>query len=124
MSKRDDLVKKTQEAGEGWKSQLSSPTSFLTPQDELDKLKKEQDKKERTRARRITLELEPEVKAILKKWSIRYGVPQSQVVTLAIIELQKLIESDAVDIETLQTESTSPKFAYNLDLAEAIKNLK
>ena len=69
---------------------------------------------------RATLYLPPSMKTTLRRWSIDYGVPQSQIAIVALWLLKKAIDDDAIDITTMRTRSDSPRFAYNLDLDELI----
>jgi hypothetical protein len=56
--------------------------------------------------------------------SIEYGVPQSQIVAYLLIEGAERLHTGEIDLAALRSRSTSPKFAYNLQLDEALKRLK
>ena len=101
------------------------PVEEPEPKEEAEPELTDQQKKIRERrARRATFDLPPEVRRKIADLSVRYGVPQSQIVTLLLIDGIERIEAGEIDPGELRERSTSPKFAYNLDLEEALGRLR
>lgn len=84
-----------------------------------DKKTKEQEKIRSRRAKRATYDLPPELKKKVAELSIKYGVPQSQIVAFLLYASIEDIKNNRVNLSDFRTESTSPKFAYNIDLKKA-----
>jgi len=125
VSKSKSKIKASLVAGPGATSHVGGDSGIEIPltEEELAAAEREartEAKKARIRERRATFDLDPAIRRLLRVWSGRYGVPQSQMVMLAVVELKGLIESGEISIEAMRSESDSPKFAYNLELNEAI----
>lgn len=122
MSKLRNTLKERLAAGPGGASHISGDSENPLTEEEKKTAAREA-RKARIKERRATFDLDPAIRRLLRAWSGHYGVPQSQMVMLAIIELEKLIEIDGIDIESMRSKSDSPKFAYNLELDEMIESL-
>lgn len=132
MAKRKDalsdmLNQSNREEKPGWMDQVISPptdagetTPVTKPAPKLTKEAREALRAQKRRDRRLTFDLPPQIKKKCLDWSIEYGVPQSQMAVVAFWLLNNAIAQGDVDINALQTKSDSPKFAYNLDLADLI----
>ncbi len=85
---------------------------------------RKQQRQEERRARRATFDLPPVVRQRLAELSVDYGVPQSQLVALLLLRGFEAMEAGEIDPAPLRERSTSPRFAYNLDLTPWLERLK
>ena len=88
------------------------------PRKERERRARERAKIQSRKEQRATYDLPPALRHRIKELAEAERVPASQLVTLALIRFLKDLKNGAVDIDGYKQPSRSPRYDWNLKLAE------
>jgi len=85
------------------------------------KMKRERERMQARRARRVTYDLPPELRESLNQLSSELRIPASQLAALAIVRFLSDWETDNIDLPQYKRPSLSPRYDWNLELPKKWK---
>lgn len=85
------------------------------------KMKRERERMQSRRARRVTYDLPPELREQLNQLSNQLRIPASQLAALAIVRFLSDWESENIDLPQYKRPSLSPRYDWNLELPKKWK---
>jgi|GEM_PF-2393002 len=85
------------------------------------KMKRERERMQARRARRVTYDLPPDLRERLNQLSSELRIPASQLAALAILRFLSDWETDNIDLPQYKRPSLSPRYDWNLELPKKWK---
>ena len=85
------------------------------------KMKRERERIQARRARRVTYDLPPELRERLNQLSSELRIPASQLAALAIVRFLSDWETENIDLPQYKRPSLSPRYDWNLELPKKWK---
>ena len=85
------------------------------------KMKRERERIQARRARRVTYDLPPELRERLNQLSGELRIPASQLAALAIFRFLGDWETEQIDLSLYKRPSLSPRYDWNLELPKKWK---
>jgi hypothetical protein len=93
----------------------------ITAQRRQAKMKRERERMQARRARRVTYDLPPELRERLNQLSSELRIPASQLAALAIVRFLSDLETENIDLPQYKRPSLSPRYDWNLELPKKWK---
>ncbi len=85
------------------------------------KMKRERERMQARRERRVTYDLPPELRERLNQLSSELRIPASQLAALAIMRFVSDWETGSIDLPQYKRPSLSPRYDWNLELPKKWK---
>lgn len=94
------------------------------PRPERERLLKERIKIQARREQRATYDLPPQLRKAIQELAEELRLPQSQLVTLALIRFLQAYKNEEVDLAQYKEPSRSPRYDWNLVLTKELRSLE